>query len=138
MHMALYNGLLKLTSPLIRRHMDKRLANGKEDASRFEERLGTASRTRPDGVLLWLHAASVGEAVSALTLIDVLLTRHPDRHILVTTGTRTSAEIMETRLPEGAFHQYVPIDVRSAVCRFLDHWRPDLAIWMESWAPTPH
>ena len=132
MHMALYNGLLWIASPVLTRHMEKRLAVGKEDPARFEERFGVASRTRPDGELVWIHAASVGEAVSALALVGGLLGCAPERHILVTTGTRTSAEIMAARLPERAFHQFIPIDKKAAVNRFLDHWKPDLAIWMES------
>lgn len=132
MQMALYNGLLRIGAPILNRHLKKRLAAGKEDPDRFAERLGTASRPRPEGELIWIHAASVGESVSALPLIDGLLKAASGRYILVTTGTRTSAEIMANRLPERALHQYVPIDKREAVRRFLDHWRPDLAIWMES------
>ena len=56
----------------------------------------------------------------------------PDTHVLVTTGTVTSAQLMAERLPEGAFHQYVPIDSRAATRAFLDHWRPDLALFIES------
>ena len=132
MHMALYNSALWMASPFITRLLDKRLAAGKEDAARFDERLGLSSRPRPEGQLVWLHAASVGEAVSALSLIAALLKGHEDRSFLVTTGTRTSAEIMRRRLPERAFHQYIPVDKALYVRRFLDHWQPDLAIWMES------
>ncbi|WP_340150250.1 3-deoxy-D-manno-octulosonic acid transferase [uncultured Sneathiella sp.] len=132
MQLALYNSLLFLGGPLLRRHLKKRLASGKEDPERFRERLGHSGLPRPEGQLIWIHAASVGESVSALALIDGLLAKEPERHVLVTTGTRTSAEIMTARLPAGAFHQYVPLDMKQAVCRFLDHWRPDLAIWMES------
>ncbi|MAZ03851.1 MAG: 3-deoxy-D-manno-octulosonic acid transferase [Sneathiella sp.] len=132
MQLALYNSLLFLGGPLLRRHLKKRLALGKEDPQRFQERLGHPGLPRPEGQLIWIHAASVGESVSALALIDGLLAKEPARHVLVTTGTRTSAEIMIARLPAGAFHQYVPLDMKQAVCRFLDHWRPDLAIWMES------
>jgi len=132
MHMGLYNGLLWLASPFINRHLDKRLATGKEDAARFNERLGIASQPRPDGELIWLHAASVGEAVSALSLVASLLNNKKTRNIMVTTGTRTSAGIMQERLPDRAFHQYIPVDKLIYVRRFLDHWRPDLAIWMES------
>ncbi len=132
MFMALYNGLLFAASPLIRCHMDGRLARGKEDAARIGERYGTASLSRPEGELVWIHAASVGEAVSALTLVDRLIAGSPARHILVTTGTRTSANIMQARLPAAACHQFIPIDRKLAVVRFLDHWRPDIAIWMES------
>lgn len=132
MHMALYNGLLRIGSPFLDHHLSKRLKSGKEDVARYGERLGTPSHTRPPGELIWIHAASVGEAVSALSLIEGLLENKEDRHILITTGTRTSAEIMQSRLPPRAFHQYVPIDRRQAVDHFLAYWRPDLAVWMES------
>ncbi|MCR9215213.1 MAG: 3-deoxy-D-manno-octulosonic acid transferase [Proteobacteria bacterium] len=132
MHMALYNSLLWAGAPLLDHHLGKRLKSGKEDVSRFGERLGTPSHSRPKGQLIWIHAASVGEAVSALSLIEALLANELERHILVTTGTRTSAEIMQTRLPDRAFHQFVPIDRKPGVEGFLDYWQPDLAIWMES------
>ena len=130
--MSLYNGVLCLASPVISRHMNKRLQSGKEDMARFGERLGTPSLARPEGELIWIHAASVGEAISALSLVDGLLESTPDRHVLVTTGTRTSAEIMRERLPARAFHQYVPVDKKDYVGRFLDYWRPDAGLWMES------
>ncbi|MBO0334325.1 3-deoxy-D-manno-octulosonic acid transferase [Sneathiella sp. CAU 1612] len=132
MQMALYNGLLWIGAPVLRRHMKKRLESGKEDPDRFQERLGTASLPRPEGELIWIHAASVGESISALPLIEGLLKSAGDRKVLVTTGTRTSAEIMASRLPDRTLHQYVPIDMKRAVRCFLDHWRPDLAIWIES------
>src|SRR5690606_23586571 len=87
---------------------------------------------RPDGLLYWVHAASVGEAQSALILIDALLKDNPDLTVMVTTGTLTSAEMMERRLPPRAFHQFYPVDHPRWVARFLDHWKPSLAFWMES------
>jgi len=128
----MYNGLLWIASPFIKRHLNKRLEEGKEDASRFDERFGEPSRLRPAGELIWFHAASVGEAMSALPLITVLLARNNKRSILMTTGTKTSADLMQERLPAGAFHQFVPIDTKESVTRFLDYWQPQLAIWMES------
>ncbi|MEH6404505.1 MAG: 3-deoxy-D-manno-octulosonic acid transferase [Sneathiella sp.] len=132
MYLSMYNGLLWIASPFIKRHLNKRLEEGKEDASRFDERFGEPSRLRPAGELIWIHAASVGEAVSALPMIKVLLARNSDRSILMTTGTKTSANLMQERLPAGAFHQFVPIDTKEAVIRFLEYWQPQLAIWMES------
>jgi 3-deoxy-D-manno-octulosonic-acid transferase len=108
-----------------------RLWRGKEDAARMDEKLGRGVGQRPEGRLLWIHAASVGESLSALPLIDRLSTR-PDVTILVTTGTMTSAGIMARRLPDNAFHQYAPLDGPRAVTRFLDRWRPDSALWVES------
>ncbi|MHA7888570.1 3-deoxy-D-manno-octulosonic acid transferase [Roseicyclus sp.] len=114
------------------RKLRERVAEGKEDAARLDERRGIAAVPRPAGPLVWFHAASVGESLALLELIRTLLDERPDVTILVTTGTVTSAGVMADRLPEGALHQYVPLDARPFVRRFLDHWRPDLAVWTES------
>jgi 3-deoxy-D-manno-octulosonic-acid transferase len=114
------------------RKLEQRLQDGKEDESRVAERRGEPGRPRPDGPLIWFHAASVGESLALVELIRRIREERPDVHVLVTTGTVTSAGVMDERLPEGAFHQFVPLDARAFVTRFLDHWRPDLAIWCES------
>jgi 3-deoxy-D-manno-octulosonic-acid transferase len=114
------------------RKLEQRLEEGKEDEARIAERRGEASRPRPEGKLIWFHAASVGESLALLELIRRITEEREDLSVLVTTGTVTSAGIMEERLPERAFHQYVPLDAHRFVTRFLDHWRPDLAIWCES------
>ncbi|MEG3619009.1 3-deoxy-D-manno-octulosonic acid transferase [Magnetovibrio sp. PR-2] len=132
MKLSLYRMATTLGGPLIRLYLNKRLKRGKEDAARFEERLGIASLPRPDGRLVWIHAASVGESLSVLTFIDRVQKDYPDTSILVTTGTLTSARLMAKRLPQGAVHQYVPADCVSYVRRFLEHWKPDLAFWVES------
>ncbi len=128
----LYQWVMRKSEGLLERLLEKRLNAGKEDPVRIDERRGVASRARPDGTLLWLHAASVGEAQSALILIKAILLDNPDLQILVTTGTLTSAQRMEEVLPEQAFHQYMPVDYPEWVTRFLDHWSPDLVLWMES------
>ena len=110
----------------------RRLAKGKEDAARIDERRGIASLPRPLGTLIWFHAASVGESVSLLALLEDLLDHSPDLNILVTTGTRTSAQIMADRLPRDALHQFIPLDAKRYVARFLEHWKPDIAVWTES------
>lgn len=129
--LALYRVLTTIGAPLIRRHLARRAAAGKEDAARLDERLGRASRPRPEGGLVWLHAASVGESASVMPLVERLLERQ-GLSVLVTTGTVTSAELLAKRLPAGAIHHYVPVDIPAAVSTFLDHWRPDLAVWVES------
>ena len=130
--LALYRGITSLGRPFINYYLHRRMAQGKEHPKRFPERQGQASRVRPIGPLAWIHAASVGEAQSALTLIHHMLRRRTDLHILVTTGTITSAKIMSDRLPARSFHQFVPVDRIGWVRRFLDHWDPDFAIWVES------
>ena len=131
MLLSLYRILTSLGRPLIEIYLQKRLKKGKEDKARFEERRGVSSFARPDGRLAWLHGASVGEAVSLLPLIERLVAEKGWR-VLLTTGTVTSARLMEQRLPKGAIHQYVPVDCPGWVASFLDHWRPDLALWVES------
>lgn len=130
--MALYLGLSRLSGPLFRRAQKQRLARGKEDPARADERWGNAPAPRPAGPLIWFHAASVGESLSLLGLIDALNAARPGLSILVTTGTVTSAGLMADRLPRNATHAFAPYDTAGAVRRFLDHWRPDLAVWAES------
>jgi 3-deoxy-D-manno-octulosonic-acid transferase len=118
--------------PLIRGHMRRRAERGREDARRLGERFGIAGLERPEGPLVWCHGASVGESLSALPLIGQVRDAWPELNLLVTTGTVTSAELLTERLPEGVIHQYVPIDLPTEVRRFLDHWRPDLGLLIES------
>lgn len=132
MKLSLYRFLTTAGSPLIRFYLSRRLRRGKEDPARFDERLGHASVPRPNGLVVWLHGASVGEALSMMPVIDWLRDARPDICVLVTTGTVTSAKLLEGRLPEGVIHQYVPVDCPAWVCRFLDHWRPDHALMFES------
>lgn len=132
MILSLYRGLTTIAGPLISRYLKKRLARGKEHPTRFPERLGITSLKRPNGKLVWLHGASVGEAVSLLPLIDTIDATYPDYTILLTTGTVTSAALMEKRLPEHVIHQFIPVDRLSYVRKFLDQWQPDIAIWSES------
>lgn len=127
---GLYRIASHLLGPAISVYLNRRMARGKEDPARFSERMGVAGRDRPPGRLVWLHAASVGEALSLLPLVDRLLAR--DLRVLMTTGTVTSAKLMAERLPPAAIHQFVPVDRPAWVRRFLDHWRPDLVLWSES------
>ena len=130
--LALYSLATRLAEPLASVLLQRRAAAGREDPSRLDERLGHASQGRPEGPLVWLHGVSVGESVSLLSLVDGLKARRPDIALLVTSGTRTSADLLARRLPPGVLHQYVPVDTPSAVRRFLDHWRPDLGVFAES------
>ncbi len=133
MFIGIYNTLIRVLYPVvIRSYIQKRIEIGKEDVKRFNERIGRPLKERPDGKLIWFHGASVGESVSMLPLINYLLETNPQAHIMVTTGTTTSADIMKKRLPERAFHQYLPIDNPSFAKRFLKHWQPDLVLWFES------
>ena len=132
MMLLLYRLVSSIGAPAIGFYLAIRKARGKEDPDRFAERLGRPGQDRPSGPLIWTHAASIGESISLLPLIGRLVTEISGVSVLVTTGTVTSARLMAERLPEGAFHQYVPVDRIPYVRRFLDHWRPDLALWAES------
>ncbi len=117
-------------TPLAPLLLSERAARGKEERAGMHERLGAASQARPEGRLIWIHGASVGESLAALPLIEKLLAR--GNPVLVTSGTVTSAAMMGARLPAGAIHQYVPLDTPRAVARFLDHWRPAAGLFVES------
>ncbi len=133
MFIGIYNTLIRTLYPLvIRSYIQKRIEIGKEDTKRFNERLGKPTKERPEGKLIWFHGASVGESISMLPLINRLLENSPDTYVMVTTGTTTSADLMGKRLPERAFHQYIPIDNPAFTKRFVKHWQPDLVLWFES------
>ncbi|EDP61318.1 3-deoxy-D-manno-octulosonic-acid transferase [alpha proteobacterium BAL199] len=132
MILALYRGVATALGPAIDAYLRKRIERGKEDAARIGERRGVAGRPRPPGHLVWFHAASVGESVALLPLVERLRTDRPDLVLLVTTGTVTSAQIMARRLPDGVIHQFVPVDRPAWVRRFLDYWQPRVGVWAES------
>ncbi len=127
-----YRFLTQAGWPLVLAYLGLRLRRGKEDPLRFSERLGNPGMARPEGPLIWLHGASVGEALSLLSLMERLRQDRPAVRLLLTTGTVTSARMIAPRLPEGAGHQFLPVDRPKAVECFLDHWRPDLVLWTES------
>ena len=129
---TLYRLLTDLGAPVINLYLRRRRAAGREDALRFPERQGHPSRPRPEGRLLWCHAASVGEATSLLLLIEKLHDLYSDITVLLTTGTVTAAHMIAPRLPPYALHQYAPIDRVPCLARFLAHWQPTLAVWIES------
>ena len=119
-----------LGTPIASQLLMRRQKRGKEHPERLRERLGQASMPRPKGPLVWVHGASVGEMLAAVSLIERL--RAQDFAVLVTSGTVTSAALAEQRLPNGVLHQFIPLDAPRFVRRFLDHWRPGLALFVES------
>ena len=127
-----YKIVTSALSPLVSVWLRIRLLQGKESRERFSERFGFSKIARPKGTLLWLHAASVGEANSVVMLIEQIQSRFPEVNILLTTGTVTSANLIEKRNPKNVIHQFVPIDTPEATNRFLRHWRPDIGFWVES------
>lgn len=130
--LAAYRAATTALHPMAPLLLRRRARAGKEDPARLGERLGRASAPRPPGPLAWLHGASVGESLSLLPLAARLGEARPDLQLLVTSGTTTSAELLARRLPPGAVHQFTPLDTPATARRFLDHWRPDLAVFAES------
>ncbi len=128
--LTFYQGVTTLLGPLAPALLNWRRRRGKEDPRRMAERMGHPSLPRPEGPLVWLHGASVGEGIALLPLIERLVER--GFHVLATTGTVASAQILGDRLPSGAQHQYLPLDIPAFLTRFLDHWRPGLALVAES------
>lgn len=117
--------------PVIGTYVGWRASRGKEDGSRRRERYGFASEMRPQGrPLVWVHAASMGEAAAVMPMVEEIAGENIA--VVMTTGTRTSAALVEDRLGDTVIHQYVPLDLKPCVRRFLDHWQPDLAIVAES------
>ena len=128
--LRLYRRLSSVAAALTPMLIRRRLRAGKEDAARSAERRGLSDVARPDGPLVWIHGASVGEVLAAAGLIERL--RALDLRILLTSGTVTSAEIAARRFPADVIHQFIPYDSPRFVARFLDHWRPQLALFVES------
>lgn len=130
--LKLYRAATSLLEPIAPALLASRARKGKEDPARLAERLARAETPRPDGPLVWLHGASVGETLSILPLVERLRAEKPEVTVLVTSGTTTSAALLAKRLPPGAIHQYAPIDAPGAARRFIARWRPTLAVFVES------
>jgi 3-deoxy-D-manno-octulosonic-acid transferase len=125
-----WRGLAAAARPLTPLLLGQRARRGREDVARLAERRGESRVQRPQGPLVWTHGASIGEMMAIIPLVERICAR--GFKVLVTSGTVTSAGLAEQRLPPGAVHQYVPLDVPRYVARFLDHWRPGLALIAES------
>ncbi|HEY0266138.1 MAG TPA: glycosyltransferase N-terminal domain-containing protein, partial [Rhizomicrobium sp.] len=123
--LAAWRLLTAACAPIAPLLLRQRAARGKEVRARLAERLGHAGLPRPEGRLIWVHGASVGESLAALPLIEQLLA---GAKVLATSGTVASAAILAKRLPPGAVHQFVPLDTPGAVARFLNHWKPDAGL----------
>jgi 3-deoxy-D-manno-octulosonic-acid transferase len=130
MTLRIYQKLSAAAVPLAPALIKRRLKQGKEDPGRIGERRGISRGVRPHGPLIWIHGSSVGEVLAAAALIEKL--RALNIRILLTSGTVTSAAIVAKRFPADIIHQYVPYDTPRYVARFLDHWRPSLALFLES------
>jgi 3-deoxy-D-manno-octulosonic-acid transferase len=125
-----YRRLAAAAMPFTPLVLHQRMRRGKENPERIGERRGEARIPRPQGPLVWVHGASVGELVAVLPLVERI--RGRGFNVLVTSGTTTSAELADRRLPSGVIHQFVPLDAPRYIARFLNHWRPGLALIAES------
>ncbi|PHP66206.1 3-deoxy-D-manno-octulosonic acid transferase [Zhengella mangrovi] len=125
-----YRWLGWVAYPLVGGYIGWRAAKGKEDRRRRKERYGITRMPRPDGPLVWIHAASVGEMSAVSPLAEQIADLGVN--VVLTTGTVTSARIARDRFSGNIIHQYVPLDLKPSVSRFLGHWKPDLAIIAES------
>lgn len=127
-----YVALSMLIVPFVARATTRKLMRADVTAYRAHERLGHATETRAEGTLIWFHAASVGESLSVLALIGRMGAVLPNAHFLITSGTATSATLIAQRMPPRCVHQFAPLDAPGPLKRFLKHWQPDAAIFVES------
>lgn len=130
--LAAYRSAGVLGSPVLRRLTRRRARLGKEDPLRLNERYGEAGFPRGPGPLCWFHAASVGESLSVLPLIQRIHREFPETAQLLTTTTLTSAQLISKKLPPPAVHQFAPFDTPLWTRRFLRHWRPNIGVIVES------
>ncbi|NNK15539.1 MAG: 3-deoxy-D-manno-octulosonic acid transferase [Sulfitobacter sp.] len=122
-----------LLVPFFARTETRKLRRAGVPVSRAHEKLGHATQPREqNSPLIWFHAASVGESLSVLALIGRMGRALPGAQFLITSGTATSAKLVQDRLPPRTVHQFAPLDAPGPLKRFLKHWRPDAAIFVES------
>jgi 3-deoxy-D-manno-octulosonic-acid transferase len=128
--LRVYRSLSTVATPLAGALVKHRLKRGKEDEARVGERKGLSATERPQGPLVWIHGASVGEVLAVAGLVERM--RAMNIRILLTSGTVTSAAIVTKRFPPDVIHQFIPYDSPRFVARFLDHWQPSFALFVES------
>ena len=129
--LAMYQGATALITPILPWYLKRRKNNAKEHPKRWREKLGHARQPRPQGQLVWINAVGLGEVMALRGLIAALHAARPELHFLVTSTTLASADTFEKNLPPRTLHQFLPLDTPLYNRRFLDHWRPDLALWSE-------
>ena len=127
----IYKIVTILLYPLIPIYLRIRILNNKEDGKRINERYGIASRKKKGNKLIWLHAASIGESLSIITLVKEIQTKNSSQ-ILITTGTKSSAKLINQKLNKKITHQFLPLDNPLFVERFLTYWKPSIGIFVES------
>lgn len=127
-----YQRLARALAPVWRWGLQRRLQRGKETEASIQQKLGLHMAARPTGPLLWGHAVGVGESMALAGLFARLAPLRPELNFLITTTARTSGDALRRNgLPPRCQHQFAPVDTPEATARFLDHWRPALAVWCE-------
>ena len=106
----------------------------KEDQVRYKEKLSKINKLRDNGFLIWLHVASVGEAMSILPLIECFIEEKKIDKILLTSITVSSGKILEKKYNQNpkVIHQFLPFDIPILTNKFLKHWRPNLSVFIDS------
>jgi len=138
MSLTTYNLIWNLLELILPNYLERRKKNGKEDVHRTHERFGISKKNRPTGTLVWLHGTSVGESVAALALANSMIKNgygnNRNEYFLLTTNTITAAKLIKNKIKKGlpAIHQYHPYDHPKFVSKFLDHWQPNMAVFLES------
>jgi 3-deoxy-D-manno-octulosonic-acid transferase len=130
MTLRAYRVVSSAMGPLTPAWLAYRTKRGKEHPERQTERRGVTAFERPDGPLIWVHGASVGELLAIQPLVEQL--REKDFNVLITSGTLTSANLARDRFPQDVIHQFIPLDTPRFVAQFLNSWHPDLALFTES------
>ena len=121
--------LLVLISPIL---IIFRIYKGKEDKIRFREKFSIPSKKRSKGKLIWFHGASVGEILSIIPLIENYEKNKLINQILVTSSTVSSSKVLKKFKFKKTVHQFYPIDHFFFTKRFLEYWKPNLAIFIDS------
>ncbi|ENN92664.1 lipid IV(A) 3-deoxy-D-manno-octulosonic acid transferase [Bartonella schoenbuchensis] len=128
--LSIYRIVGSCSRPIVPFYLFCRTMCGKEERGRQNERLGKSHKVRPQSPLIWFHAASIGETLSLFPLINYILSLKIN--VLLTTSTVTSSTLVKKHFGDRLIHQYAPLDLESAVCRFISNWKPDLVLTCES------
>ena len=138
MSLITYNFLWGIIKYFLPNYLARRQKKGKEDSKRINERFGVSRKERPEGTIIWLHGTSVGESVAALALANSMKQNgygnNNNEFFLLTTNTLSAAKLIKDKIKKGlpAIHQYHPYDHPKFVTKFLDHWKPNMAVFLES------
>jgi len=113
-------------------HLLYRKSKGKELADRYREKLGFYSIKRPSGKLIWFHVASIGELNSIIPVIKALSESDKKLYFLITSVTVSSSKVFARTNLLRTIHQFAPLDCPSFVKRFIEYWKPNLGIFVDS------